>query len=324
MPFSNRAFTFQRLAGLALMISAAVPALAQNAYPPSCFEPGPLPTLANSYVEGTILFEYSAVLPDATAPRGISVPVQIRSWRVPCHTNGSALLIEITPQGGLPLAPLVDLVQNDVQVPVRVASEANTLTQDDSGRQLIQSPGAAQGPGLRMVVESSPATDNAGIDFDDELTLIIQDVQFLRTLDYPAYSPAEYGVPTFQQISARHAGSWFNRVRDGEGVIVEVSEGPEGRSLVVSWYTYLGGRQQWLIGSAPLPAGARELTVPVIRTSGADFGPAFDRNDVQRESWGSVTLRFLDCQQLEFSYDGADGIGELQLQRLTSVSGLRC
>ncbi|MEM9530194.1 MAG: hypothetical protein AAGA23_04700 [Pseudomonadota bacterium] len=317
---------FTLLLTVALLLTAAGATRSQTAagaraYPPSCFETGQLPTFAASYVEGTISFDYAAILADATNPRGFASQVQIRSWRVPCHTNGSALLIRVTSSLGLPIAPQVLVEQGDASVQVRLASEANTRGIDDSGRQMILNRNSV---GL-LLVEANDATAAAGIDFDDELTLVIRDAQFDRTLAYPAYDPAEYGVAANQVISARHGGTWFDPARDGEGLFLEIVSQPGGsRAVALSWYTYLAGQQQWLIGSAPLPVGARSISVPLIRTAGADFGAGFDPAAVTRSDWGAVTLSFSDCNRLTVSYEGVDGDGVLHLTRLTALSGLGC
>ncbi len=303
-----------------LLLSVALPAAAQNAYPESCFTPGPLPTFAASHVDGNPLFDYRAILQDATSPLAISSPVQIRAWRVPCHSNGSALLIRVTAQFGLPLAPQVFVEQGERVAQVRLASEARTLATDDSGRQLLLRADSS----AILVVESNAATDAAQIDFNDALTLVIRDAQFERTLAFPAYVLSDFAVPQYQQISPGHSGSWFNRGRDGEGLMVEIAQGAGQQTVVVTWYTYLGGEQQWMIGSAPINPGDRQVNVPMTRTRGAQFGDGFQRADVQREDWGTLSLRFLNCLQLDLSYDGLDGSGNLALQRLTEIADLSC
>ncbi|MFK7957818.1 MAG: hypothetical protein AB8B96_17095 [Lysobacterales bacterium] len=313
-----------RLTGVALtfafLLCITASGRAQNLYPASCFEPGLLPTFADSHVEGNPFFDYPATLSDATNPRAFSAQVEIRAWRVPCHTNGSALLLRVTAFTGLPIAPQVFVEQGENAVQVRLAAEAHTLATDESGRQLL-----LQGDSTAtLVVESTASSDAAGINLSEALTLVIRDALFDRTAEFPAYRAEDFAVPQYQRISARHSGSWFNRIRNGEGVVVEFAQGDVGLTAVVSWYTFLAGEQQWLIGSADVAPGSREVNVPMIRARGAQFGEAFDRADVQREDWGSLTLRFLDCQQLDMAYDGLDGAGEIRLQRLTEVAQLRC
>ncbi len=305
---------------LALLMALPLKGQSQNLYPPSCFEPGPLPSFEQSQVEGNVFFDYQAILSDASNPRAFSAAVQIRTWRVPCHTNGAALLVRVTAFSGLPIAPQVFIEQGENAVQMRLAPEAHTLATDESGRQLLLQSDAT----ATLVVDSTASSDAAGIDLTEPLTLVIRDAQFDRTAEFPAYVPADFGVPEFQQISARHSGTWFNRVRDGEGLVAEIAQGESGLTAVVSWYTYLAGEQLWLIGSADIVPGSREISIPVIRARGAQFGAGFDRADVQREDWGSLTLRFRDCQQLDLAFDGLDGAGEIRLQRLTEVAQLRC
>ena len=96
-------------------------------------------------------------------------------------------------------------------------------------------------------------------------------------------------------------GNWFNPIRDGEGVQVSV-EG-DGSTFVLSYYTYLAGRQVWMIGAArPAPEGeSRTLVFDLVQTDGADFGARFDPARVVRRTWGRVelTLDASDCNHAQ-------------------------
>lgn len=85
-------------------------------------------------------------------------------------------------------------------------------------------------------------------------------------------------------------GNWFSPVRDGEGVQISI-EG-DNATFVLSYYTYLAGRQAWMIGVArPVPQGeTRKLVFDLTITSGAGFGSAFNPSDVQRRAWGTVDI----------------------------------
>ncbi|PIX60847.1 MAG: hypothetical protein COZ47_05150 [Lysobacterales bacterium CG_4_10_14_3_um_filter_64_11] len=85
-------------------------------------------------------------------------------------------------------------------------------------------------------------------------------------------------------------GNWFNRQRDGEGV--QISLEGDGATFVLSYYTYLGGRQVWMIGEARSPATGetKALTFDLYITSGADFGSRFNPANVVRRVWGTVKV----------------------------------
>ncbi|KAA9131581.1 hypothetical protein F3N42_09710 [Marinihelvus fidelis] len=88
------------------------------------------------------------------------------------------------------------------------------------------------------------------------------------------------------------SGTYYNAARDGEGFQVTVL-GETGIE-VITWYTYLDGRQAWLIGTG-IREGDRIAFDDLVITEGADFGPDFDPGDVVRIPWGSITLDYSDC-----------------------------
>jgi hypothetical protein len=63
-----------------------------------------------------------------------------------------------------------------------------------------------------------------------------------------------------------------------------------------------------------------------ITPRGAVFGETFNPVDVVREAWGSILFTFNDCNHATVNYVGpaAFGSGTLNLERLTSISGLDC
>ncbi len=79
------------------------------------------------------------------------------------------------------------------------------------------------------------------------------------------------------------------------------------RTVVVTLYTYdAEGRQMWLFGYAPIDESSLgPHRVELHRTRDGRWGPAFDPAAVQRERWGAVSLRFLDCDRIEVAYDSS-------------------
>lgn len=86
-------------------------------------------------------------------------------------------------------------------------------------------------------------------------------------------------------------GAYYDLNRDGEGFHFGVEE---GGAFVMTWYTYLDGKQVWVIG-AGTRNGMRVVFDNMVITSGADFGSAFDPVDVVKETFGSIIVDITDC-----------------------------
>ena len=93
---------------------------------------------------------------------------------------------------------------------------------------------------------------------------------------------------------------------------------------VTEVYTYdANGNQMWLLGVGSANGGT--AVVPMQVTSGAVFGPGFDPDDVIREDWGTITFTFSSCNAGTAEYVSNDfGSGTFDIERLTSVAGLKC
>lgn len=130
-------------------------------------------------------------------------------------------------------------------------------------------------------------------------------------------------------IMPLHSGSWFQPASAGTGLNIEVttdSSTEQGPLMVVYWYDYRAGQKTWAVGVQPFEYGASELTLEMIAVDDpaqADFRnpPAEDAF----QTWGSLTVRFLDCRRAVFSYDTvALGSGEFEAIRLTLPDGASC
>ncbi|MCH9697895.1 MAG: hypothetical protein K0U68_07325 [Gammaproteobacteria bacterium] len=122
-------------------------------------------------------------------------------------------------------------------------------------------------------------------------------------------------------------GTWYNPAQNGHGVFINIADSDNGSQIVVSWYHYLNGEQIYVIGSISFASNSQTVTVPVIITSGAQFGDSFNANDVQRTNWGSLTFRFNSCSQGQMDYNSSlseFGSGTIDLVRLTNTSGAPC
>lgn len=154
--------------------------------------------------------------------------------------------------------------------------------------------------------------------------------------NFPAFQFTDFALNTAwpcanSGLVAEHSGSWYDPARDGEGfnievVLVDDGAGGTRRVLVVYWYTYDRMTQMWLTGAVPFSAGSTTVEVPLTVTDGADFGPNFDPNAVNRTPWGTLTLTFQDCDNASGSYTSTQGFGSgtLTLTRLTGRLGDIC
>ena len=123
------------------------------------------------------------------------------------------------------------------------------------------------------------------------------------------------------------SGSWYNPGRDGEGLFVEVVRSDTGQRLSVAWFTYdKEGFQMWLVGAAAIEGEPTSVTVPVTVTNGAKFGPDFNPEDVNRATWGTVTLSFTNCSEglLSYASSAGFGTGAIELTRLTNLEQVQC
>jgi hypothetical protein len=119
-------------------------------------------------------------------------------------------------------------------------------------------------------------------------------------------------------------GAWFNPERDGEGFFIEIADVDGNRVFVVTWYTYEHGEQRWLLGSAPLNSNETRIQVPMRVTHGADFGEAFNPNDVVSTDWGTLEFSFTSCDSGTVHYQSESGSGSIALTRLILIKGLGC
>lgn len=154
-------------------------------------------------------------------------------------------------------------------------------------------------------------TNGAGIFFDE------------TAADFSAagYEVAEITIS--RAVDGSFSGTWYDPMRDGEGILLEVTSDHRGEpKVVISMYSYAAdssGSQMWLMGDGPVVGDT--AFVEMFVTSGAQFGAAFVAEDVVREHWGQLQLRFTDCGTAILTFvanDPAFGMGQMDLMRLTS------
>jgi hypothetical protein len=122
----------------------------------------------------------------------------------------------------------------------------------------------------------------------------------MLTLELTRIVPTTCGGGGAQGDALPWMGAFFDPARDGEGFHLAV-EG-DGSIFVMTWYTYLDGEQVWLIGTGTRD-GNRLVFENMVITSGANFGSEFDPADVIRETFGSITADFSDCNNFTATVD---------------------
>lgn len=118
-------------------------------------------------------------------------------------------------------------------------------------------------------------------------------------------------------------GSWIVSGHSGEGMVIDVTI--DGL-LVLYWMTYDNqGKQMWLLGLTDQTSGA-DIHLTLKRFSGPVFGPGFDTNDLERETWGEADIHFRDCAFADVSYrsDTGFGTGQLEIERIYYAAGSLC
>ena len=111
------------------------------------------------------------------------------------------------------------------------------------------------------------------------------------TLPLTRIVPTVCGGGGIQDESIPWMGAFYDPNRDGEGFHFGIEA---NGVFVMTWYTYLDGRQVWLIGTG-VREGDRVVFGNMIITRGADFGSAFDPADVVRETFGEIIVDLTDC-----------------------------
>ena len=117
-------------------------------------------------------------------------------------------------------------------------------------------------------------------------------------------------------------GSWYEPETSGQGFAVHKIS--EDRGVVYFYGFDDEGANLWLLGvwEEPLEFG-QELTIPLDQTSGGFFGQ-FDPEDIVVEPWGTLLIRFDDCENGIAIMNGLDGRQELDIHLLAGSFGLEC
>jgi hypothetical protein len=141
---------------------------------------------------------------------------------------------------------------------------------------------------------------------------------FLVTALFSAVLPASVVEPG-------HSAAWYDPARSGEGWVLEVQKNDRA---TVYWFTYDDeGGQRWMIGIGEVAEdeNGRYILVPeLLVTRGAQFGEAFNPDDVVYEVAGHASFRFDDCQRGSVDVTAFGQSFETTLQRLSKTMGAGC
>ena len=119
-------------------------------------------------------------------------------------------------------------------------------------------------------------------------------------------------------------GSWYLDARDGEGYNIEIIGSELDPQVLVYFYTYDdAGNQMWISGVGP--ANGDTAIVPVEVFSGPVYGDNYDKGDLDREDWGTLTFTFTSKNAGSVVRDSIDfDTTTVDIVRLTSAVGLEC
>ncbi|MFO0040844.1 MAG: hypothetical protein ACK55W_02685 [Pseudomonadota bacterium] len=244
--------------------------------------------------------------------------LRVTLWRVPCTTDDAQAILTFVPVSGRPRVGAVRVAQAG-----RIANFPDLISSVQPLTFLfgpLDTPTSA----LLSVTLDPP--------FDDDCAFEVQYLPPGASAAFPLALGAEPGAACVLSfgaagaaLSQRLAGTWFDPARAGEGVATDFLVAEGQRIAFLSWYTYEGGQQRYLVGNAPYAQGDRSVRLGLVETGGAQFGAAFRPEAVTRRAWGEATLSFPDCGRLLLSWRRADGLaGELRLVRLGGADGVAC
>jgi hypothetical protein len=124
----------------------------------------------------------------------------------------------------------------------------------------------------------------------------------------------------FAQVLPEYSGAWYNRDQNGHGLNVEVID--EERTIAF-WYTYsFVGTPMWFLFDGVNVDNRVESTVYFFDNM---FWGQFDPAGLNRQEVGTANIEFLGCNEARLTYSlGYYGEGEIPLERLTNIAGLKC
>jgi len=136
-------------------------------------------------------------------------------------------------------------------------------------------------------------------------------------------------------INPGMADAWFDPSTNGQGFLITVF--PDREELFVAWFTYDTERppddvtahlgepgHRWLTAQGPFEGSTAELTVSLTR--GGVFDSAQPPAETDPDSYGTLTLEFLTCNEGRVTYDipSLGLAGEIPIQRIVEDNVTLC
>ena len=117
-------------------------------------------------------------------------------------------------------------------------------------------------------------------------------------------------------------GAWFEPATSGQGF--EFHWLGDAMALLFFYGHRDDGENFFLLGQREGPfAFGEEVEFSMYRTTGGRW-TGFDPAQIQRPTWGTASLTFVDCDRALAVLDGDDGVQVLELERLGRTIGLDC
>ncbi len=119
--------------------------------------------------------------------------------------------------------------------------------------------------------------------------------------------PADCRLRAVDQPVRAFSGNYYDPERAGEGI--QVTREADGETAVVTWYSYVDGRQLWAVGSGHWNDSGIVID-ELITTRGGQYGDGFRPEQVDRLHFGRLELETIDCNSvrvlIEAEFDGLD------------------
>ena len=117
-------------------------------------------------------------------------------------------------------------------------------------------------------------------------------------------------------------GAWYEPATSGQGFELHWING--NYALLFFYGHHDDGENFFLLGErAGGWAFGQEVEFGLYSTTGGRWN-GFDPTDIQRTTWGTLRITFVDCEHAVAELDGADGTKVLSLERLGRTDGLDC
>jgi hypothetical protein len=133
--------------------------------------------------------------------------------------------------------------------------------------------------------------------------------------------PVQCNIRSSQQPNRLLNGNYYDPDRDGEGLQLALEANPNVWAL--SFYTYLNGKQVWMIGAGERSGNTIHFD-PMSITSGGQFGPDFNPDDIEVTTFGTITLEFSDCNNLEVTIGSVLPEFESSQRNMTRIVPRQC